>query len=178
VTERREYDERDSAGPVPAGQQYDEPESAGPMPVGQEHDEPESAGPVPAGQEYDERESAEPVPAGQEYDEREGPGPVAASGDGDGGTVATAGPLLGSEEAERFRARWADAQTVFVDAPRQAVAQADKLVAEVMQDLEKTFAETRSDLERQWDRGDDVSTDELRGAFQRYRSFFERLLAT
>ena len=106
------------------------------------------------------------------------PGPVPASRDGDGGTVATAGPLLGAEEAERFRARWADAQTVFVDTPRQAVEQADKLVAEVMQHLEATFAQERGALERQWDRGDEVSTDELRGTFQRYRSFFERLLTT
>ena len=47
-----------------------------------------------------------------------------------------------------------------------------------MQHLAKTFADERSELERQWDRGDDIATDDLRTAFQRYRSFFERLLAT
>jgi hypothetical protein len=31
-------------------------------------------------------------------------------------------------------------------------------------------------LEKQWDRGDNVSTEDLRVALQRYRSFFDRLL--
>jgi hypothetical protein len=88
------------------------------------------------------------------------------------------GPLLASSDAEGFRARWTDVQTGFVDSPRQAVEQADALVAEVMQHLAKTFADERGGLERQWDRGGDVSTDDLRNAFQRYRSFFERLLST
>ena len=88
------------------------------------------------------------------------------------------GLLLASEDAEGFRARWTDVQTGFVDAPRQAVEQADGLVAELMQHLARTFADERGRLEGQWDRGDDVPTDSLRTAFQRYRSFFERLLAT
>jgi len=92
--------------------------------------------------------------------------------------AATAGPLLAAAEAEAFRARWTDIQTGFVDAPRQAVEQADRLVAELMQHLARTFADERQGLERQWDRGDDIATDDLRTAFQRYRSFFERLLAT
>ena len=89
-----------------------------------------------------------------------------------------AGPLLAGEDAEGFRARWTDIQTGFVDAPRRAVEQADALVAELMQHLASTFADERGRLERHWDRGDDVPTDNLRDAFQRYRSFFERLLAT
>jgi hypothetical protein len=96
---------------------------------------------------------------------------------GSGGT-ATTGPLLAAEDAEGFRARWTDVQTGFVDAPRRAVEQADALVAELMQHLASTFADERGRLERQWDQGDDVPTDHLRDAFQRYRSFFERLLAT
>ena len=94
------------------------------------------------------------------------------------GTASTTGPLLATEDAEGFRAHWTDIQTGFVDAPRRAVEQADALVAELMQHLAKTFADERGQLERQWDRGDDVPTDHLRDAFQRYRSFFERLLAT
>jgi hypothetical protein len=89
-----------------------------------------------------------------------------------------AGPLLPPEQSEGFRARWTDVQTGFVDAPRRAVEQADGLVAELMQHLAKTFADERGQLESQWDRGDDVPTDDLRTAFQRYRSFFERLLST
>jgi hypothetical protein len=105
-----------------------------------------------------------------------GPG---TSGTGPTGTENTAhGPLLGGNDTEGFRARWTDVQTGFVDEPRRAVEQADGLVAELMQHLAKTFADERSRLEGQWDRGDDVPTDDLRTAFQRYRSFFERLLAT
>ena len=92
--------------------------------------------------------------------------------------ASTAGPLLAADDAEGFRARWTDVQTGFVDAPRQAVEQADELVAEVMQHLARTFADERRRLEGHWDRGDEISTDDLRTAFQRYRSFFERLLAT
>jgi hypothetical protein len=87
-------------------------------------------------------------------------------------------PLLAPADAQGFQARWTDVQHGFVDAPRRAVEQADTLVAELMQQVAKTFADERANLESQWDRGDDVSTDELRVAFQRYRVFFGRLLAT
>jgi hypothetical protein len=106
------------------------------------------------------------------------PAAEAGPGHGTGGTASTTGPLLAADDAEGFRARWTDIQTGFVDAPRRAVEQADALVAELMQQLASTFADERGRLERHWDRGDDVPTDNLRDAFQRYRSFFERLLAT
>ena len=77
-----------------------------------------------------------------------------------------------------LRRRWTDVQAGFVDEPRQAVQQADSLVAEVMKQLAETFAQERSHLEQQWDRGGDVSTEDLRVALRRYRSFFERLLST
>jgi len=57
-----------------------------------------------------------------------------------------------------------------VDAPRRAVEQVDALVAELMQHLASSFADVRGRLERSWDRGDNVPTDDLRDAFQRYRS--------
>jgi len=98
------------------------------------------------------------------------------TGGGAGGTEA--GPLLNSADTEGFRARWTDVQTGFVDAPRRSVEQADALVAELMQHLAKSFADERGRLESQWDRGEDIATDDLRTAFQRYRSFFERLLST
>jgi hypothetical protein len=103
---------------------------------------------------------------------------VAERIDADRSTAGTsAGPLIAGEYGEAFRARWTDIQNGFVDEPRQAVEQADGLTAELMQHLAKTFADERGRLEGQWDRGDDVSTDDLRTAFQRYRSFFERLLS-
>lgn len=43
--------------------------------------------------------------------------------------------------------------------------------------LAQAFAEERHSLEQHWDRGSDINTEELRQAIQRYRSFFERLLA-
>ena len=64
----------------------------------------------------------------------------------------------------------------FVDEPRAAVERADSLVAEVMKQLAEGFARERSTLEHQWDRGDNVTTEDLRVALQRYRSFFDRLL--
>ncbi|HYZ76623.1 MAG TPA: hypothetical protein VE596_04550 [Gaiellaceae bacterium] len=85
-------------------------------------------------------------------------------------------PLFPTEEGERFRSRWTDIQTSFVDRPRESVEQADRLVADLLQRLTAQFGDERSRLEGQWDRGDDVSTEELRVALTRYRSFFERLL--
>jgi len=64
----------------------------------------------------------------------------------------------------------------FVDEPRRTVEEADKLVAAVMQRLAEGFANERSGLEKQWDSGENVSTEDLRLALQRYRSFFDRLL--
>ncbi len=86
-------------------------------------------------------------------------------------------PLLAANDAQAFRARWDAIQTGFVDEPRRAVEQADTLVAEVMQRLAQVFAEERANLEGQWGRGADVSTEDLRLALQRYRSFFDRLLS-
>jgi hypothetical protein len=106
------------------------------------------------------------------------PAAQAAPDVGTADTATKAGHLLAADDAEAFRARWTDVQHGFVDAPRQAVAQADGLVAELMQHLAKTFADERGRLEGQWDQGGDVSTEDLRTAFQRYRLFFERLLTT
>ena len=86
-------------------------------------------------------------------------------------------PLFASTEAEQFRGRWGDVQTGFVDSPRQAVEEADRLVAAVMQRLAEVFADERSALENQWEHGEDVSTEDLRQALRRYRSFFDRLLS-
>ena len=69
-------------------------------------------------------------------------------------------------------------QTRFVDEPRGAVEDADGLVATVMQHVAEGFADERERLEAQWGRGEDISTEDLRVALQRYRSFFQRLLAT
>ena len=86
-------------------------------------------------------------------------------------------PLLANDQSERFTSRWEEIQTSFVDQPRDAVAEADSLVADLMQRLAASFSQERERLEAQWDRGDDVSTEDLRVALTRYRSFFDRLLS-
>lgn len=85
-------------------------------------------------------------------------------------------PLFSDSEMKDFRSQWSNLQTGFVDEPRPTVEGADKLVAAVMQRLAEGFAHERSGLEKQWDSGDNVSTEDLRVALQRYRSFFDRLL--
>jgi hypothetical protein len=85
-------------------------------------------------------------------------------------------PLFSESETGEFRSQWIKIQTCFVDEPRGTVKDADKLVASVMKRLAEGFANERSGLEKQWDRGDNVSTEDLRIALQRYRSFFDRLL--
>lgn len=90
---------------------------------------------------------------------------------------ASATPLFPNNELETLRNRWKEIQVNFVDEPRKAVEQADGLVASAMKRLAEVFADERSKLEKQWDRGDDVSTEDLRVAFQRYRTFFDRLLS-
>jgi hypothetical protein len=111
----------------------------------------------------------------------EGPGPAVL-----GGTTSTADDadslgeraLVEASAAQEYRVRWADIQASFVDEPRNAVAQADGLVSEIIQRVADTFANERGSLEGRWSRGDDVSTEDLRVALQRYRVFFDRLLTT
>lgn len=86
-------------------------------------------------------------------------------------------PLLGEDTTSDVRRRWTQIQGSFVDEPRRAVEEADSLVAELMQKLADSFSQERQGLEGQWDRGDEVSTEDLRIALQRYRSFFDRLLS-
>ncbi len=86
-------------------------------------------------------------------------------------------PLFSTSESGSLNSRWDAVQATFVDEPRQAVQQADELVASAIQRLAEVFAQERARLEEQWDRGDSVSTEDLRVALQRYRSFFRRLLA-
>jgi hypothetical protein len=86
------------------------------------------------------------------------------------------GELFASDERDQLERRWNDVQARFVDEPRGSVEEANTLVDELMQRLVSSFSEERARLEEQWDRGDEVTTEDLRVALQRYRSFFGRLL--
>jgi hypothetical protein len=125
--------------------------------------------------------------ADEETERREGDDMRRSDGDGDttprstsefaAGSSDSTPELLSRDDNDGFQSRWETIQTGFVDEPRQTVEQADELVAEVMKRLAEGFASERERLEQQWGRGEDVSTEDLRIALQRYRSFFQRLLA-
>jgi hypothetical protein len=84
--------------------------------------------------------------------------------------------LFRDDELEGFRSRWDQVQGTFVDEPRESVQKADDLVSDLVDRLTSGFAETRSGLEEQWNKGEDASTEDLRVALMRYRAFFQRLL--
>jgi hypothetical protein len=85
--------------------------------------------------------------------------------------------LFAPNEANDLRARWDSIQVGFVDEPRKAVQEADVLVSDTIKRLSEVFGTERHTLEQQWDRNENVSTEDLRVALRRYRSFFGRLLA-
>lgn len=85
-------------------------------------------------------------------------------------------PLFEDNEAEKFRTQWLNIQSKFVDNPRESVREADELVAGVLKSVTMGFHDRRTSLEKQWNSGDNASTEDLRVALKRYRSFFERLL--
>jgi hypothetical protein len=109
---------------------------------------------------------AEPAESAQSFP----PAPQAGAG-------ATDQILFGDGELTDFHSRWTEVQAAFVDDPRDCVQKADVLVSDVVDRLTAGFSQARSQLEEQWSRGEQVSTEDLRIALQRYRDFFERLLA-
>lgn len=100
--------------------------------------------------------------------------PVIGNNNSEGGQLAA---LFLPDVAKDFRSRWDLVQRSFVDDPRQSVRQGDELVAQVMKCLAETFSNERVKLDAQLDQTDEASTENLRIALRRYRSFFERLLS-
>lgn len=90
--------------------------------------------------------------------------------------AAGATPYLPEQDAGPANERWGHIQAKFVDDPRKAVSEAHELVGELTQRIVDAFARERSELERQWSEGENVSTEDLRVSLQRYRAFFSRLL--
>ena len=84
--------------------------------------------------------------------------------------------LFEQEESEKFRTQWLNIQGKFVDNPRESVREADELVASVLKSVTMSFHNRRTSLEQQWNSGSNISTEDLRLALKRYRSFFDRLL--
>ena len=109
---------------------------------------------------------------------------VAANGTHDASTpkIARAAqesnlPLFAQNDMQDLHSRWEKIQIGFVDEPRKAVELADELVATAIKRLAEVFAAERQKLEAEWDKTDNVSTEDLRIALRRYRSFFDRLLS-
>src|SRR4029434_2839034 len=85
--------------------------------------------------------------------------------------------LFHDEEGRGFRTRWDAIQTGVVAQARAAVEQANALVGEMVKRLTDTFGAERTKLDSQWSQGKEVSTEDLRIALKRYRSFFELRLS-
>jgi hypothetical protein len=96
---------------------------------------------------------------------------------GAAGDVASGvdGPLLA--DATRYQDRWYEIQTGFVDEPSHAVQSAGELLTEMMDDLTRRLTTELGTGDAGRGAGADVSTEDLRMTFQRYRGFFDRLLA-
>ena len=86
-------------------------------------------------------------------------------------------PLYDEREAGDLRTRWQHIQGSFIDDPKASVVQADELVATAIKRLTEIFANERNNLEAAWSQGGEASTEDLRQALRRYRSFFDRLLS-
>jgi hypothetical protein len=110
------------------------------------------------------------APAGRTVDV--GAGSTPADGAEDGARE----PLVPTDRAQSYGSRWDTVKGTFVDEPREAVAQADALVGELLDELQNGFREQRRRIEHGLD-ADQTSTEDLRVALRRYRSFFDRLLS-
>jgi hypothetical protein len=84
--------------------------------------------------------------------------------------------LIPPEQAESYNSRLNELKSEFVDEPRRAVRGANELVGEVLDELEELFRRQRADLEHGLD-SEQTTTEDLRQALGRYRSFFDRLLS-
>ena len=109
----------------------------------------------------------ETEPPGSVNDEGVRPDPERGDGEGE---------LFSADERNELEQRWNEIQARFVDEPRGSVQEANALVSDLMDRLVSSFSEQRARLEGQWERGDDVTTEDLRMVLMRYRSFFGRLL--
>ncbi|MBF6543286.1 hypothetical protein [Nocardia brasiliensis] len=84
--------------------------------------------------------------------------------------------LFGEADLDRLRTQWREVQGAFVDSPRDAVTQADKIVSDVIYQLTTAYAERKRVLEEHRSGLQDADTEELRQALRGYRGFFRRLL--
>ncbi|MEO3824065.1 hypothetical protein [Actinomadura sp. B10D3] len=158
------------AGPV-AGDRARAAGTADPGAPGDRH----VAGPTP---ETPVTEAPEPVPdtapdpipvpgAGRDPVAAESPAPAS-------GTPAA---LLDPAEGERFRERWREVQSAFVDDPAESVRKADGLASEAVDALGRTIAAHRRALSEALEKGGHADTERLRQALRGYRELLDRIVA-
>ncbi|WP_412517603.1 hypothetical protein K8Z49_03680 [Actinomadura madurae] len=117
-----------------------------------------------------------PVPgAGRDPVATEFPAPPSAAPSGSpSGTPAT---LLDPAEGERFRERWREVQSAFVDDPAESVRKADGLASEAVDALGRAIAAHRGALSEALEKGEQADTERLRQALRGYRDLLDRIFA-
>jgi hypothetical protein len=79
-----------------------------------------------------------------------------------------------SDDRVSVEDRWEATQTHFLESPREAVAAADELVSEVIDDVRRRLDGERAAVADTW-RRDGADTEDLRTAMLRYREVLDRL---
>ncbi|MFE7747044.1 hypothetical protein [Nocardia sp. NPDC057455] len=84
-------------------------------------------------------------------------------------------PLFAESDLDRLRTQWREAQVTFVDNPSDAVARADALLSDIIEQITATYQQRKRELDER--RGDTSDTEGLRQALRGYRAFFDQLLS-
>jgi hypothetical protein len=85
-------------------------------------------------------------------------------------------PWLADAEIDELQSRWNSVQIEFIDEPRASVEQAEALVAETTEKIVRMLSERKASVDQDWRSNNDITTEDLRMALQRYRTFFNRLI--
>jgi hypothetical protein len=80
--------------------------------------------------------------------------------------------LFPADDVARYRDEWRAVQAGFVDDPRSAVREADKLLDQVVDTFTTRLAERRTEL------SGSEETERLRQALRGYRSLFDQLIGS
>ena len=86
------------------------------------------------------------------------------------------GPVLAPETSLDFRERWHGIQAEFIDDPRRAVEDADRLVADVARAFTTSVEERRQGLTSGWQNNEHGETEELRLTMRQYRALVDHIL--
>ncbi|GAA0228430.1 hypothetical protein GCM10009527_026050 [Actinomadura nitritigenes] len=85
--------------------------------------------------------------------------------------------LFDPADAERFRERWHEVQSGFIDDPAESVRAADALASEAVEALSRSVGTHRRALSEEVGRHETPDTERLRLALRGYRDLLERIFA-